>query len=90
MVPPATDRQLDILEAVRQLGIERGFPPTLSELSARLAMKAPGGAASGVKALVAKGLLSVLPRTARSMMVTPAGAEALANRENERQAQGAA
>ena len=84
MATEATERQLDILDAIRKLTEERGFPPTLPELSARLGMRAAGGAASGVTALVAKGLLDTQERTARCMRVSPAGLEALANRERAR------
>ncbi len=77
MANPATERQLDLLEAIRALTAERGFPPTLAELSARMGMQAPGGAASGVLALVAKELLQVEPRTARSMKLTELGMAAL-------------
>ena len=85
---PPTDRQVVILRVIRDLSAERGFPPTLQELSARLNLSAKGGAASQVKALSAKGLLTVFPRTSRSMLVTEEGLkwiEALA--EQERAAQ---
>ncbi len=68
-----TSRQREMLRAIRDLTAARGFPPTLHELSARLGMKAPGGAASGLQALIAKGCLTMEPRTARSMMMTPRG-----------------
>lgn len=71
-----TDRQREILRLIRALTASRGFPPTLHEVSAGLGMKAKGGAASGIRALVTKGLLTVLPRVARSMTLTQAGQRA--------------
>lgn len=73
----ATARQLEILRAIASLTEVRGYPPTLHELSWSLGMKAKGGAASGLKALVAKGLLHVEPRCARSMVITDGGRDAL-------------
>ena len=86
MAAPATDRQRELLRAIQGLTDARGFPPTLAELSSRLGMLAPGGAASGVKACVSKGYLTVIPRTSRSMQLTPEGL-AEANRNESAQTQ---
>lgn len=73
MATSATTRQEEILKAILTLSKEKGFPPTLQELSASVGATSKGGAASGVQALVKKGLLTITPRIARSMVLTPAG-----------------
>lgn len=68
-----TKRQGVILKTIQDLTAELGYPPTLLELSARLGLAAKSGCASQVKALATKGLLTVRPRTARSMLLTAEG-----------------
>ena len=72
---PVTNRQIDLLDAVEQLTLKRGFPPTLAELAEHLGVSEPR-AGQLAKFCVDRGLLTHERRVARSWRVVPAARHA--------------
>lgn len=64
---PATDRQLDVLDYIRQFRWAKGYAPTVAEIAAHFGMY-PNAAQDHVQALVKKRLLHRTPRVARSLV----------------------
>ena len=65
----ATPRQQQVLDAIRDLTAEAGYPPTLRELGERLGIRSMNGVADHLKALKAKGHVSWQPASARTLQV---------------------
>ena len=55
--PPLTPRQRDVLEIVRANVEEKGYPPTVREICAKIGANSPNAAAFHLKELVRKGYL---------------------------------
>jgi len=64
-----TDRQLEVLQAIRQLSA-RGYPPTYRELSAALGIRSNNGVRDHLRALENKGAITRAPGLARSIVLT--------------------
>ncbi len=69
----ATDRQVEVLKAIRLSIVQRGYPPTIRELATSLGIVSTNGVNDHVQRLRAKGLLDAEYATARGLRVTPKG-----------------
>jgi repressor LexA len=72
MIAPArthapTDRQLEVLDAIRRFIYERGYPPSIRDLCDLLAVTSKNGIVGHLKALERKGLLVHDPMIARGL-----------------------
>jgi repressor LexA len=73
-----TRRQHDVLAAVVGHIDQHGVPPTRRELGATLGIRSPNGVTEHLVALEARGLIRRGPHgTARALVVTPSGREAI-------------
>jgi repressor LexA len=77
-----TPRQLEALAIIKTFTEAAGYPPTLRDLCTRMGMKSTNAADTHLVALEKKGLLVREPRLSRSMVITPAGLEALAKQRD--------
>jgi repressor LexA len=65
-----TDRQKAILEFIRESIKQRGFPPSIREISAQFAISSTQGVQRHLEALEKKGYIRKDPRAARSLQIT--------------------
>ncbi|MCX8108840.1 MAG: transcriptional repressor LexA [Verrucomicrobiae bacterium] len=65
-----TDKQREVFEFVRDTIIQTGVAPTLREIAARFRFKSVKAAADHVAALRRKGVLTAIPRRARTLRLT--------------------
>lgn len=68
-MPNLTDRQLDVVQAIRRLTALHGYPPTLRELGADLGIASTNGVNDHLKALENKGAIRREPLKSRSIVV---------------------
>jgi SOS-response transcriptional repressor LexA len=74
---PLTPRQARILDVIRDTVRDRGYPPTLRELTAAVGISSSSTASEQLRLLEARGYIRVTPNTPRGIMVLdPAGAVA--------------
>lgn len=73
MSAKVTPRQFQILMCIRYLIETDGLHPTVEDVSRGVSCSSPGGARSGIAALVKKGLVRQRPRVARGISLTPEG-----------------
>lgn len=77
-VPPSlTARQTQILALIRRVLERTGLPPTRAEIAATLGFRSANAAEEHLRALARKGLVEVLPGTARGLRLTALGRTAL-------------
>ncbi len=62
-----TARQEEILAYVKDYMQETGYPPTRSEIAAKMGFKSPNAAEEHLRALARKGAIEVLPGTSRGI-----------------------
>src|SRR5580698_7167148 len=70
MKPGLTDRQQTILDFISASVRERGFPPSIREISAQFGIQSTQGVQRHLDALEKKGYVKKDPRAARSLQVT--------------------
>ena len=68
-----TDRQREVLEAIRAHIARRGFPPSRQELANALGLSAPGSVEGHLNALVRKGWIELAHDTRRGIRLLNAG-----------------
>ena len=68
-----TDRQREVLEAIRKHIAARGFPPSRQELANALGLSAPGSVEGHLNALVRKGWIELAHDTRRGIRLLNAG-----------------
>jgi repressor LexA len=73
--PLPTDRQTEVLEAIREHWTEWGFAPSVRDLMDMLNIRSPNGITCHLKALQAKGLVTWQPGLARTLRCTDAAYE---------------
>lgn len=66
---PATDRQLEVLAAIKRLTAEKGYAPTMRELMAACGLASTFGMSCHLDALEKRGLIRRTPFTSRSIVV---------------------
>ena len=64
-----TARQEEILEFIKDYLQETGFPPTRSEIAAKMGFKSPNAAEEHLRALARKGAIEMLPGTSRGLRI---------------------
>jgi repressor LexA len=62
-----TERQSEILELIRTIIEETGFPPTRAEIAERLGFKSANAAEDHIKALAKKGVIEIVPGASRGI-----------------------
>ena len=62
-----TERQSEILELIRTIIDETGFPPTRAEIAHRLGFKSANAAEDHIKALAKKGAIELVPGASRGI-----------------------
>ncbi len=67
-MPRLTDRQLEVLQAIRQLSA-RGYPPTYRELCRALGIRSNNGVRDHLRALETKGAITRVEKQARSIVL---------------------
>lgn len=67
--PPLTPRQSRILQTIRDSVRDRGYPPTLRELTAAVGISSSSTAAEQLRLLQAQGYIRLSPNTPRGIMV---------------------
>ena len=72
-----TDRQVEVLRLIADHTATKGYAPSLADLRDALRVASLNTPRDHVQALVAKGLVEVTPRVARSVRVTAAGRRVL-------------
>lgn len=72
MIAP-TDRQREVLQAIRVHHVEYGFPVSLRELGVELGIGTAHGVRDHLVLLEKKGLVRWEPRLSRTLVLTPAG-----------------
>jgi repressor LexA len=70
-----TARQAQILALIRTSIEKTGFPPTRAEIADRLGFRSPNAAEEHLRALQRKGMIEVLPGTARGIRLKSAAAK---------------
>jgi SOS-response transcriptional repressor LexA len=70
---PPTTRQGDVLRFIASSTAERGFPPTLREISDGVCIVSTNGVSDHLAALSRKGLVTVTPGVARGIVLTAKG-----------------
>jgi repressor LexA len=70
-----TDRQQAILSYIKESISERGFPPSIREISAQFGIQSTQGVQRHLEALEKKGYVKKDPRAARSLQITHDPAE---------------
>lgn len=66
---PITDRQQQVLNAIVDFHNQHGYPPTYTELAARIGVASGNAAAEHLKALQKKGYITIATGTARGIKV---------------------
>lgn len=66
-----TARQLEVLRAIWSYFVERGHPPTVRELGARLGIRSTNGVMDHLYAIARKGLVDWSPKLSRTLRLTP-------------------
>lgn len=64
-----TQRQEQVLEAIRTYTAEHGYPPTLRDIARAMGIDSTNGVSDHLASLEAKGRISRTPKTARSIVV---------------------
>ncbi len=64
-----TARQEEILEYIKDYLAETGFPPTRSEIAAKMGFKSPNAAEEHLRALARKGAIEMLAGTSRGLRI---------------------
>lgn len=67
--PALTARQTRILQVIRDTVRDRGYPPTLRELTAAVDISSSSTAAEQLRILAARGYIRVTPNTPRGIML---------------------
>ncbi|MFO0925723.1 MAG: transcriptional repressor LexA [Gemmataceae bacterium] len=66
-VSSLTDRQREIFEFIRETILNRGYPPTVREIGEAFEIKSPNGVMCHLNALVKKGLIHRVDKSARAI-----------------------
>lgn len=69
-----TTKQLLVLAYIRRHIAEKGYPPTRAEIGKHFGFKSDNSPESHLRALEAKGLISITPGVARGIRVVEAAA----------------
>lgn len=75
-IEPLTPRQKEVAALILVMTQERGFPPTVRELAARLGVASTNGVNDLLTALERKRRLTRESKAARSLVLTASGTEA--------------
>lgn len=67
--PPLTRRQERILDTIRSSVRDRGYPPSLRELTAAVGISSSSTASEQLRILAARGYIRVTPNTPRGIML---------------------
>jgi hypothetical protein len=67
--PPLTRRQERILDTIRSSVRDRGYPPSLRELTAAVGISSSSTAAEQLRIIQARGYIKITPNTPRGIMV---------------------
>ncbi len=70
---PLTERQQAILEFIAQAIVEKGYPPTLREIGARMDIRSTNGVSDHLRALERKGYLERIGMKSRALKPTKLG-----------------
>lgn len=70
---PLTDRQLEVYQYLRDYLSERGFPPTLREISKHFGWSSTNSASCHLQALAAKHCIEVDPGKSRAIRILTIG-----------------
>lgn len=70
---PLTERQQAILEYIAQAIVEKGYPPTLREIGARMDIRSTNGVSDHLRALERKGYLERIGMKSRALKPTKLG-----------------
>lgn len=70
---PLTERQRRMLDYIRSVTRQKGYPPTYRELMARFGFASTNGVACYLKALEKKGFIRRDPKTSRGIIVVEDG-----------------
>jgi repressor LexA len=73
MTEQLTQRQTDVLNAIRAAVKRTGLPPTRSELAATLGFRSPNAAEDHLRALARKGAITLLPGASRGIQLSGEG-----------------
>lgn len=65
-----TTRQQQVYDFIVQMVVEKGFPPTRTEIQEFLGVKSPNSAELYVKILAKKGFIRITPGISRGMTLT--------------------
>lgn len=66
-----TQRQTEVLKAIRAAVKRTGMPPTRSELAETLGFRSPNAAEDHLRALARKGAITLLPGASRGIQLSP-------------------
>src|SRR3974390_831480 len=72
-----TQRQQMVLDYIRQSIVDRGYPPTLREIGARMGIRSTNGVNDHLRALERKGYLTREDMKSRALRPTSLGARSL-------------
>lgn len=64
-----TDRQLEVLNVVKQNIEETGYPPTRADIAQQLGFKSANAAEEHLKALARKGAIEIIPGASRGIRI---------------------
>ena len=68
-MPPLTQRQVEVLDAIRRSIAERGFAPSTRELAAQFRWSSPAACECHLRALERKHRIRRFPRVARGIQL---------------------
>ena len=77
-----TQRQQMVLDFIRQSIVDRGYPPTLREIGARMGIRSTNGVNDHLRALERKGYLTREDMKSRALRPTSLAGPALTSAEN--------
>ena len=64
-----TERQIQVLEFIKQTTEEQGMPPTVAEIAAGLGLSSTNGVRGHLQALARKGAIELIPNSSRGIRV---------------------
>ena len=66
---PLTEKQLAVVDAIRRLSAERGYPPTVREIAAAIGQEGTNGVAQHLRLIERKGWITRAARCSRTVLV---------------------
>ena len=64
-----TEKQRQVLDCIKRMTVNKGFPPTRKEIAAAMGFRSPNAAEDYIRALERKGALYVTRGVARGLLV---------------------